>query len=98
MPRVFLDCAPDVVVECDALGPEWNGWTVPLWRDVQACAGALRAVLAGLESVTPLDFHVYVLDVDTIMICPDDPTSEDDLIPRGADGMLSLEGWVFHTA
>lgn len=97
MPRVFLDSAPDVVVECDALGPEWNGWTVPLWRDVQACAGALRAVLAGLEG-DPEPTHVYVLDTDTIMICPGDPTSEDDLIQRGADGMLSLEGWVFHTA
>lgn len=97
MPRVFLDSAPDVVVECDALGPTWNGWAVPLWRDVQACAGALRAVLAGLEG-DPEPTHVYVLDTDTIMICPDDPTSEDDLIQRGADGMLSLEGWVFHTA
>lgn len=67
-------------------------------RDASSTTRHRSARITHRAVTPPLDFHVYVLDVDTIMICPDDPTSEDDLIQRGADGMLSLEGWVFHTA
>jgi hypothetical protein len=89
MPYVASPTLPTVLVRCDDLALDWNGWAQPRWRSIVVMADAIQRMMPDARITFPAKDAMHVS-------WPDDPTTDGETVTRDPDGLFTLHGWTMH--